>query len=136
MRLPDWDRRLALVTEKHMRLPGEWGVSDCLLTAADAIEAVTGEDVMARWRGRYSTEKGAARLLRKEKCKTVDDAMRDVFGLEPKGRLLAQRGDVGTIEIGGEIVAGYFCELGFATKGPEGLAFHPVTAVLTAYEVG
>lgn len=135
-RLPDWDRRLALVTEKHMRLPGEWGVSDCLLTAADAIEAVTGNDVMAKWRGRYKTETGAARMLRREGCETVDDAMRLVFGLKPKGRLMAQRGDVGTMMRGDEIVAGYFCEHGFAAKGEGGLVFHPVTDVLAAYEVG
>lgn len=135
-RLPDWDRRLARVTEHHMSLPGEWGVSDCLLTAGDAIEAVTGTDLLAPFRGRYKTEAGAARLMRRNGCETVDDVFRAFFALEPVGRLMAQRGDAGTIMQGDVLTAGYVTEQGFASKGPAGLIFSPVTGIVAAFKVG
>lgn len=41
--------------------PGQW---DCLLSVADWVERLTGEDPGAPWRGRYGGDRGAARLLR------------------------------------------------------------------------
>ena len=135
-RLEDWDRRLARVTEKHMSLPGEWGVSDCIMTVGDAIEAVTGDNPFAQFKGRYKTEAGAARVMRKNGCETVEDMLASFLGLEPVNRLSAQRGDVGTIMQGGELTAGYVTEYGFAAKGPHGLTFHPVTEIVSAFKVG
>lgn len=135
-RVPDWDRALPLVIERHMALPGEWGVSDCMIVAGDAIEAVTGVDPMAPYRGRYKTEAGAARLMRKNGCETVDDFLRKVFGLAPVGRLMAQRGDVGTVMQGGQLTAGVVTERGFAAKGEHGLVFHEVTDIVSAFKVG
>jgi hypothetical protein len=135
-RLPDWERRLVAVTRQHIAMPGVWGVSDCLLTAADSIEAVTGHDLLAPWRGRYRTEKGAARLMRREGCHDVDDVFRAFFALPPVGRLSAQRGDVGTILQGGQLTAGFVTGEGFAAKGERGLIFHPVTAIVAAFRIG
>lgn len=135
-RVDDWDRRLARVTERHMRLPGEWGVSDCLMTWGDAVIAVTGEDLLAPWRGRYRTERGAARHMRREGCETVEDVLRDFFGLPPVGRLLAQRGDAVTCLRGGLICVGYICEYGAAFKTDTGLDFVAQTEVRAAFMVG
>lgn len=133
-RLNDWDRRLARVTEKHMRMPGVWGESDCLLTVADAVEAVTGKDHAAKVRGKYSTPLGAAKLMKRRKCDTVEDVLAKLF--QPVGRLMAQRGDVGTVELdNGEIAAGYVTEYGVAVKGERGLRFVPQTALRTAFRV-
>lgn len=130
----DWDHRLARVTEKHMRLSGEWGATDCLLTVGEAIEAVTGNDPFAAYRGRYKTERGAARVMRRNGCKDVEAVLARLF--QPVGRLLAQRGDVGTVMQGGALTAGYVTEYGFAAKGPNGLIFHPVTEIVSAFKVG
>jgi hypothetical protein len=136
IRSPGWERRLARVTEKHISLPGEWGVSDCLLTMADAVEAVTETDIMVKWRGKYKTEAGAAKLMKKNGCDTVEDVLRDFFRLPPVGRLSARRGDVGIVLQGGQPTAGYVCEYGFAAKGPRGLTFHDLTDIVTAFKVG
>ncbi|MBN9243933.1 MAG: hypothetical protein J0I98_14170 [Mesorhizobium sp.] len=133
-RVSDWDRRLARVTEKHLSLPGEWGVSDCLLTAADAFEAVTGIDYAAAIRGKYSTEQGAAKLLRRRKCKTVEDALARLF--PPTPVLLARRGDAATVERDGTIYSGYVCEYGISMKTLAGLTFVPVTEARSAFQVG
>lgn len=134
MRLPDWDRRLARVTEKHLALPGEWGVCDCGLTVGEAIEAVTGTNPLAEFAGRYSTELGAARIMKRKGWADMGDVLAHFF--PPVGRLLAQRGDVGTVMQGGALTAGYVTEYGFAAKGPRGLIFHPQTEIVSAYKVG
>jgi hypothetical protein len=133
-RLPDWDRRLARVTEKHMALPGVWGESDCLLTVADAIEAVTGKDLAVRIRGKYSSEIGAAKLMRRRGCANVEEVLAKRF--PPVGRLLAKRGDVGTVERQGVLAAGYITEYGMAVKTERGLEFVPQTDIRSAYQVG
>lgn len=133
-RLPDWDFRLAEVTTKHMTLPGQWGTSDCLITVADAIRAVLGVDLAQTIRGKYTTEIGAAKLLKRRKYQTVEDALADRFPII--GRLSALRGDVGVYERQGVLCAGYVTEYGFAVKAEHGLEFVPQTDIKTAFRVG
>ncbi|HEV7255732.1 MAG TPA: hypothetical protein VGN97_21860 [Mesorhizobium sp.] len=133
-RLPDWDRRLARVTERHMTLPGQWGVSDCLLTVFDAVEAVTGHDPGHAIRGRYKTARGATGHLRRRGFRNVEEALAALF--PPVGRLLAQRGDLGVILEGDVLAAGYVTELGFAVKTETGLVFRPQTDIRSAFKVG
>lgn len=65
-RLHDWPARLqAVVTRAHAQRFA-WGEHDCVLWAADCVQAQTGIDLMARYRGAYSTPKQAYRLLRAE----------------------------------------------------------------------
>ncbi|CAI2935009.1 DUF6950 family protein [Aminobacter niigataensis] len=133
-RLPDWERRLALVVEHHLDMPGEWGVADCLLTVADVIEAMTGIDPAARVRGTYSSEIGAAKVMRRRKCADVEAVLAKLF--PPVGRLSASRGDAGVIERDGMLAAGIITERGFAVKVETGLVFYPQTAIKTAFKVG
>ncbi len=65
-RFPDWDKRLAdyispLLLDAHF----VWGERDCAMFTADAINAMTGFDILAVFRGRYSTATGSARALRR-----------------------------------------------------------------------
>ncbi|MDS9468597.1 hypothetical protein RGQ15_13590 [Paracoccus sp. MBLB3053] len=65
-RLPNWRARLAAEMDRQRRDPFAWGSHDCALgLAAGAIEAITGNDMAAEWRGRYTTPLGALRVLRK-----------------------------------------------------------------------
>lgn len=43
-----------------------WGKDDCALAIANIDCSVLGIDTAAEWRGRYKTERGAKRLLRRE----------------------------------------------------------------------
>lgn len=47
----------------HRRIPFAWGAADCTLFAADWAQWVTGRDPAARWRGGYSSARGAQCLL-------------------------------------------------------------------------
>lgn len=135
-RLFDWDKRLSRLVSSIKDAPGVWGESDCLLTAAACIEAVTGQDIMAPWRGRYKTEAGAARLMRKEGCENVEDVLGKFFGLPAVGTLLAQRGDVGVVEQDGVLCAGFVCDRGFLCRTETARIFLPQTAMKTAFRVG
>jgi hypothetical protein len=133
-RVPDWDRRLARVTEKHIALPGEWGVADCGLTASDVALAVIGNDFLGVFRGRYSAELGAARIMRKQGWETMEDVLAAHFDRMP--RLHARRGDLVIVERAGALSAGYICEHGAAVKSERGLSFVPQTEIRSAWKVG
>ncbi len=135
-RVPGWDRALEDIATAHVSITPEWGVSDCLMTAADAIEAVIGEHPLAEFRGKYKTEAGAARKMRANGCESVKDVLDTYLQLEPVNRLSARRGDVGVMLINDEYVAGFICGSGFAVKQPHGLTFYPVTDIELAYKVG
>lgn len=54
-RLPGWRSRLHTCLETIRRRPFDWGVHDCALgLAVPCVEAITGVDLGAAWRGRYS----------------------------------------------------------------------------------
>ena len=64
-RYPDWEQRLAdyispLLNDARF----VWGESDCALYTADAIKAMTGHDIAADFRDKYSTAMGSARALK------------------------------------------------------------------------
>lgn len=129
MRHPEWEKRLVAVTEAHLNTPLVWGQSDCILTAADAVEAVLGDDPAKDIRGNYKSKTGAYRLIRERGFKSVADVLSSQFEEVPVA--LAQRGDLGFYEK----TAGYFCEYGFAVKGEDGLRFLPRTMAERAFKV-
>lgn len=63
-RLEDWPARLVEFIEARRERAFCWAESDCCLFVCDAIEAMTGADPGARWRGLYASERGARRVLR------------------------------------------------------------------------
>jgi hypothetical protein len=64
-RVEGWRGRLAAYLAASAGRPFEWGRHDCALFAADCIEAMTGEDPAAAFRGRYRSLNGGLKALRK-----------------------------------------------------------------------
>lgn len=60
-RCEDWHARLAAYVFDAGRTPFAYGSHDCALFAAGAVEAMTGTDLAAGWRGIYRTLAGASR---------------------------------------------------------------------------
>lgn len=132
-RVTDWEKRLKAVIGKHQGLPSQYGVSDCYLLPDDAVEAVTGATMFGAAARRYKTPVGAAKQLRKRGFETVEDAFRAKFmEIAPS---LAQRGDIGVIDSGGEICGGVFTAIGFAVRDERSVLFLPVSSVKTAFRV-
>ena len=63
-RLPDWRVRLAEYLARTARVPFRPGRHDCALFAAGAVQAMTGCDLAAQWRGAYRTLKAGQAALR------------------------------------------------------------------------
>lgn len=80
-------------------MPFAWGSNDCARFVCDAIQAMTGEDVFAEFRDKYTTKVGAARAI-KSVCggSTFEDAIVYVtkkFAMQEIPHVnFAQRGDV------------------------------------------
>lgn len=66
IRLPDWAARLHDFIDSVKREPFSWDGGDCALGwAARAVEAQTGVDPVAAYRGKFKTAKGALAAMKK-----------------------------------------------------------------------
>jgi hypothetical protein len=65
MRFTDWKSRLVGYLAVAARTPFAEGRHDCALFLAGGVEAMTGVDPAAAWRGRNTTTRGGLRMLRK-----------------------------------------------------------------------
>ena len=106
-RRPDWEDRLAAYLEPLRARPFSWGEHDCCTFGFGAVEAMTGEDRMAEFRGRYTTAIGSVRVLRREGHETLAAMLDSKFPPIPPA--LARRGDL--IMTGGNVTV---CWGGFA----------------------
>jgi hypothetical protein len=63
-RLSDWPLRLEAFVQQRAHQPFAWGVQDCALFAADAVQALTGVDVAPPALRRHRSARAALRSLR------------------------------------------------------------------------
>lgn len=63
-RLPDWRPRLVAYLAEVRTRPFAYGTHDCALFAAGAVEAMTGHDLAAEFRGRYASLKEGLKLAK------------------------------------------------------------------------
>lgn len=91
-RLPDWEARLAAYLEPLRARPFAWGSHDCCTFSFGAVEAMTGEDRMPEFRGRYRTGLGAKRALTRIGAGGLAETMDTKFDRILAS--LAQRGDI------------------------------------------
>ncbi|ATC34113.1 hypothetical protein CA606_18235 [Caulobacter vibrioides] len=81
---------LHLFVASHMRTPFAWGEHDCVTFAAGAVQALTGEDPLAVYRGQWRSAAEATRLI--ASLGGLEAAVGAV--LTPVAPGHAQRGDV------------------------------------------
>lgn len=63
-RRDDWRLALMRFLDDAARMPMAFGTHDCALFAAEAVRIMTGTDLAARYRGRYSDLREGLRLLK------------------------------------------------------------------------
>lgn len=93
------------------KMPFAWGQNDCALFAADGVLALTGIDIAADFRGKYSDEASAFAAIKSiAGGATVADAAAfcaQKHGLaELRFPLMAQRGDLVVFPNGPNLIAG------------------------------
>lgn len=94
-RLRDWQERLERLVLARLHQPFRWGERDCCLWAADAVQAVTGVDVAADFRGQYDSASSATRLLNR-RIGILAEVCDERLG-PPVLPVMAQSGDVGMV---------------------------------------
>jgi hypothetical protein len=92
LRLPDWEQRLSDFIAAGQTRAFEWGAWDCVLMGTACAAAITGEDKAAAFRGQYSDERGARRVLRELGKGTLLRTVNHHFA--PKPPAMAHRGDL------------------------------------------
>lgn len=106
MRINTWEDSLSdyIATKRHE--PFEYGVNDCCLFAAGAVEAITGEDPMPEFRGQYDSLKGSVKALKEIGTGTLEATMDAKFPEVLIGH--AQRGDLAFVDGSVGVVMGGF----------------------------
>lgn len=129
------------------RQPFAWGSNDCALFAADAVEAITGTDIAEAFRGKYADEATAFALIQSVTGKGTDAATavgdaaewcaQHAGLVEWPYPLLAQRGDLVTVQDAGRLIAGVIHLSGrhAVSVGEDGLKRLPITAVKRAWKI-
>lgn len=130
------------------KLPFAWGSNDCALFAADAVLAITGTDIAADFRGKYTDEKSAGALIETVTGRTaIEDAAAYcakkaslVEWVDKDGKplpLFAKRGDLVVVEDGGRFIAGVIHLSGrhAVSVSEAGLVRIPISKVVRAWQV-
>lgn len=98
-RRQDWPRYLADYLCVAAKKPFTWGEHDCCLYACGAIEALTGLDVAAPFRGLYGDKATALRVLAKYNgVEGIAQMVAREHGFDEIPPLMAGRGDVVSVE--------------------------------------
>lgn len=93
MKIKNWESMLAKFIQSHKNTPFAWGEHDCCLFAANAVKLITGIDYADRFRGKYTTQLGSVRALKRYGKGGIKETLDEVMG-EPIPRLQCSRGDV------------------------------------------
>lgn len=132
MRKPDWPIILDREIQAAKTLPFSYGEHDCATWAFDLRHSlIGGENPADRWRGRYRTEKGCARVMKRLGWSTVEEGALELLGNPLASVLMAQRGDIVLMDGALGICIG--SEAAFV--GVNGLEASPLRACQTAWRV-
>lgn len=140
-RFPDWHGRLSDHIQGARGKRFAWGEHDCALWAFGAIQAMTGLDLGARFRGKYKSEAGAARLMRRFAgggLLELAEKLAEEFGFAVWDTpLKAQRGDLVLVPTERGPALGIVALHGICVwcVGRKGLATLPLASCLRAWRV-
>lgn len=119
-RLPDWQTRFEDCLAERMDRPFAWGSHDCVLFAADCVDACTGVDPAAHVRGTYACAASAARVMRAHGGLAALAAAALGPEVPPP---FTQPGDVGIVISDGRECLAVCIGKGWQVPGEKGLVF-------------
>ena len=132
MRQQNWAIALQNQISQFNEKPFAWGTHDCFTFAADCVLAMTGEDKMAKRRGKYKTELGANKMLKR--IGGVEKAITSELG-EPIEPAYAKRGDVVYFNSPLGDTAGICMGSKIASPTLAGVGFTPMSQAIKAWSV-
>lgn len=94
-RLDNWQNNLAELIESKRNEPFVFANYNCLVWASLGIQAVIDRDILAKYHGKYKTEKSAATLLRKiDKVTSSKELLEKHLNTKSKAVAFARMGDI------------------------------------------
>ena len=134
MRLPFWEARLTAYLKRKANQPFAYGVHDCCLFAAGAIEAVIGLDPMAKFRGYHGIRQARRILGNGGGLERLVEQVTQTCRFSEVSPLAARRGDVLFAVIGAPSVG--ICDGWFAQfTSLDGLKRYPLSRCARAWRV-
>lgn len=133
MRTPDWKLALIQYVGEAARKPFEFGSHDCALFAAGAVLAMTGVDLAAKWRGKYTTLKGG--LLALKRAGYADHIALAAAKFAEIAPAFAAPGDLAVIDGPDGAALGVVQGEGVYVLTQGGLGMLPLTHARTAFRV-
>ncbi len=131
-RKENWPELLLASVEAAHTQPFAWGKHDCCTFAADCVQAMTGVDLMERFRGRYTSARGAIRAG----AEAGYTALADIWNALPEiAPLTAQRGDVVLFEAVEGLAVAVVIGHQAVAAGPDGVTLVPLELWLKAWRV-
>lgn len=132
-RLPDWRQRLRAYISECRRKPFRPGQHDCALFAAGAVEALTGMDPAASWRGKYRSLKAGQAALQEAGFTDHIEAVASLFPEVPPS--LAHVGDLAVVDGDTAPALGVFQGAAVFVLRPDGMAVVDRMEVRKAFRV-
>lgn len=138
----DWRARLNWWLAENRHSDMVYGQSDCALTAADAIQVQTGFDPAVNLRGKYNTEQGAAKIIKRKKG--LPGLVTSLIGPPLDNHLMARTGDIALIfqhlKVDDKVVEtpclGVIMEEKVWIRSATGMEPRSRTEIVTAWPVG
>lgn len=133
-RVTNWERQLADYLDACAGKEFCWGEFDCCLFAADAVIAVTGIDLASEYRGKYDSELGAYKALKRYGKGDIKTTLNALLG-QPKSVLNAKRGDVCLVNTPQGRLAAGICFSGFYSVSEKGLYLYDSSHVSAVWGI-
>lgn len=106
MRVTIWEEALSDYIASKRDEPFEYGVNDCCMFAAGAVEVMTGVDPMQEFRGTYSDLRGSLKALKEIGEGDLETTLDSKFDEIPISH--AQRGDLAFFDDSVGVIMGGF----------------------------
>lgn len=133
-RLPDWNMRLDALARARLCMPFAWGSNDCFGFAADAVQAMTGSDLLHGLRGNHRTWQAAYRRHARTPGGAV--GVINAAGLPCIDPRLARRGDLVRIAQPLFDLLAICNGRDAIAPGVDGLELAPMDGAVSAWRVG
>lgn len=132
-RIDDWEQALADYLAGKREAVFAWGTCDCAMFAAGAVLAMTETDPAEEIRGRYKSQAGAGRAIKRAGFADLGEWVSSKFAEVPK--VYAQRGDILMFDGSLGVCAGAVAWFVGEEDGAPGLVSHPTLECERAWRV-
>lgn len=124
-----WTEALALYIQTCEQQPFAYGLHDCCCFVAGAIHAMTGYDMMARFRHRYESVETIEQVVAEENASCLTALIRrelQAYGWRLKSPSFATRGDVVLLKEGAMGIVSMDARQVLALKPDQGICLVPL----------